>query len=66
MEERERIISALFYTYGGRYVTIKFDRPYMVEGSNKRKLMERLADTYAQLTQHTDDPIVKCSKLISD
>lgn len=64
------LISAVFVTYSGRRVNIKFTAPYQRVGENEyRKVKEQLADEWSRKTQGINkwtrkgDPIVGCDSL---
>ena len=63
-------VAAMFITYSGRRVGIRFTKPFVRVGENEyRRVKEKLADEYAQKTQQPNtwtpkgDPIVGCDYL---
>lgn len=57
------IKSAEFRTYGGRTAIIDFTFPYPLFEKSDFFTREKLADTYANKTQHQSNPIIKCTKI---
>lgn len=63
-EETLTIKGAIFSTYSGYEQRVDIDPYKVIKASQYRITCEKMADAMAKATNHLQDPIVRCKKLI--